>query len=162
MGRREPITAETALIYRYRDPHYSSSKDMRRFKAVSIAPFVILLIVVIATWDNLAEGAWGIGFTLTMGCLVYWFMAYQRCHEIRLSDDGSCELETPRRVYRLHASQIKSVSTDEDGESTTDYDIKFEGGTVSVTAWPDFDDFIRRLEVLNPSLDLTDFRLLRS
>ena len=76
---------------------------------------------------------------------------------IRLSDDGTCELETKRRVVCLHANEIRSVaySASDAGES---YKIHYQGGYLPVTtAMTGFPDFLARLKTLNPAVDLTSF-----
>lgn len=78
------------------------------------------------------------------GVLGWWSTRRDRdCREIRLSDDGTCELETKRRTIRLHVNQIRSVlyGRSEDGES---YSIRYEGGKLYVdermTGFHDFLD----------------------
>jgi hypothetical protein len=77
------------------------------------------------------------------------------CHEIRLSDDGTCELETKRRVIRFHVSEISAVEYDgSDGES---YTIRYRRTKMYVSGLEPFPDFIARLESLNPAVDLSGF-----
>jgi hypothetical protein len=92
-----------------------------------------------------------------------WF-AYRRdqygsCGEIRLSDDGTCELETNRTVIRLHVNEISAVryrrETDEQNES---YTIHYRSGKLDVSKqMTSFADFLTRLKTLNPAVDLSSF-----
>lgn len=92
------------------------------------------------------------------GVLGWWSTRRDRdCREIRLSDDGTCELETKRRTIRLHVNQIRSVlyGRSEDGES---YSIRYEGGKLYVDErMTGFHDFLDRLKTLNPAVDLSTF-----
>jgi hypothetical protein len=53
----------------------------------------------------------------------YRRLVYGTCGEIRLGDDGTCELETKRTVIRLHVNDLRCVryspETDEQIESYT-------------------------------------------
>ena len=86
-------------------------------------------------------------------------MYHGKCSAIRLSDDGTCELETKRRVIRLHVNQIRSVRFSPAGdESSESYSIRYEGGKLHVDKrMADFADFLSRLKALNPAVDLTTF-----
>lgn len=89
----------------------------------------------------------------------YRSQAYGSCGEIRLEDDGTCELETKRRVIRLHVNDLSSVryrrETDEEPES---YTIHYRSGELDVgKRMTDFADFLTRLKGLNPAVDLTSF-----
>src|SRR6266511_2649446 len=81
------------------------------------------------------------------------------CGEIRLSDDGRCELETKRQVIRLHVNQIRSVKYWRDDESDREsYTIRYQGGKLKVSdGMTLFPDFLARLQRLNPALDVTTF-----
>ena len=81
------------------------------------------------------------------------------CGEIRLSDDGTCELETKRRVTRLHVGEIRSVRYWRDSESEHEhYTIYYRDGKVDVTRRMNgFLDFLTRLKTLNPAVDLSSF-----
>ncbi len=76
-----------------------------------------------------------------------------------LSDDGTCELDTKRRVTRLHVKQIQSVLYRRDSESDGEYyRIRYQGGKLSVDErMTDFRDFLIRLKTLNPAVDLSSF-----
>ena len=81
------------------------------------------------------------------------------CTEIRLSDDGMCELQTKHRVIRLHVVQIRSVQYARDSETDREnYKIRFIDGKASVSdRMADFSDFLARLKSLNPAVDLRSF-----
>ena len=87
---------------------------------------------------------------------------YGNCGEIRLDDDGTCELETKRRVIRIHASEIQSVKYWRDSESEREhYTIHYRGGKLHVAErMTGFRDFLTRLKTLNPAVDLASFPAL--
>lgn len=87
---------------------------------------------------------------------------YGNCGEIRLDDDGTCELETKRRVIRIHASEIQSVKYWRDSESEREhYTIHYRGGKLHVAErMTGFRDFLTRLKTLNPAVNLTSFPAL--
>jgi hypothetical protein len=74
----------------------------------------------------------------------------RRCRTIRLDDvAGTCELETPGGVITLHVTEIASVLHDDE------YRIRSTRGRVVVErGMRDLDDFLARLERLNPAVDL--------
>lgn len=81
------------------------------------------------------------------------------CLEIRLDDDGNCELETRRRTIRIHARDIYAVrysaETDDGPES---YEIRFKTGKLHVShSMTDFLDFLRQLKAFNPAVELLRF-----
>lgn len=90
---------------------------------------------------------------------MYRSLQYGTCGEIRLSDDGTCELETRAAVIRLHVNEIRSVRhSPESDDSRESYTIVYRGGKLEVgKAMTDFADFVTRLLSLNPSVDLTSF-----
>jgi hypothetical protein len=103
------------------------------------------------TWDD-------VGFVaVVIFAVMAIYVTHQgTCREIRLSDDGSCELETRRGVIRLHVSQITAVDHHDDGESPESYTIRYRGGKVVVGGWlTDCPDFFGLLEALNPAVDLS-------
>jgi hypothetical protein len=148
------------MIHTYRDPNVFESKPL---------PFVVPLAVFAAlsafalshgfTWNDRGKGAAAIALLLGLAYLNGRRYRFTSCREIRLSDDGICELETKRRVIRLHVNQISSVEYDRESDSPTEYCICYHpGGTVPVTTgMTDFDDFLIRLKSLNPAVDLTSF-----
>ena len=99
------------------------------------------------------------GVVFVFAYLGYRQQAYGRCGEIRLGDDGTCELETPRRVIRLHVNELRSVrysrETDDQSES---YTIHYRSGKLDVgKEMTGFADFLTRLKTLNPAVDLASF-----
>jgi hypothetical protein len=110
------------------------------------------------TWHAAAPNvAFGV-FLALAGWKIYAERALE-CLEIRLSDDGTCVLETRSRVIRLHVNQISAVEYEEVGENAGEqYRVKYNGGSVVVRASiADFADFLTRLKTLNPAVDLTSF-----
>jgi hypothetical protein len=81
------------------------------------------------------------------------------CGEIRLGDDGTCELETKSRVIRLHAQEIRSVRySPENDEQRESYTIHYQSGKLDVgKQMTGFADFLTRLKTLNPAVDLNSF-----
>src|SRR4051812_4499710 len=110
-----------------------------------------------ASWGNLAFVAAFCIWILCVSALGHW--RDRDCRQIRLSDDGACELETSRRVIRLHVNQINAVEYYKDDESEREhYTIKYRDGSVVVPdAIAHFDDFLERLKTLNPGVGVTNF-----
>jgi hypothetical protein len=95
-----------------------------------------------ASWVNLAFiAALGI-WILCVSVLGH--LRDRDCREIRLSDDGTCELETSRRVIRLHVNQISAVEYYKDDESDRErYTIKYnDGSVVASKSIADFEGFL--------------------
>ena len=111
------------------------------------------------TWRDALVLAFWIAVAAAVVRWLYRHYCFGRCVEIRLSDDGICELKTRRRVTRLHVNEITSVkySRDDEGDGET-YTIRFREGKVSVRdGITDFRDFLAQLATLNPAVDLTTF-----
>src|SRR6266498_2532198 len=85
-------------------------------------------------WMAAAVSVGAVLFVLIHQYVVYRHHHYGTCSEIRLSDEGICELETKRRVIRQ------------------------QGGKLAVNEeMTAFADFLSRLKALNPAVDLTSF-----
>jgi hypothetical protein len=99
---------------------------------------------------------WGVAWAAVLGAIVR--AVYRRwgwCCEIRLSDEGTCELKTTwRQVIRLHVNQINAVQYAED-EGTEHYTLKHDGGSVDIGYIKDLDDFLAQLKALSPAVDLS-------
>jgi hypothetical protein len=99
---------------------------------------------------------WGVAAAAVFGAVVR--AVYRRwgwCCEIRLSEEGTCELKTTwRQVIRLHVKQINAVQYAED-EGTEYYTLKHDGGSVGIGYIKDLDDFLAHLKALNPAVDLS-------
>ncbi len=110
-------------------------------------------------WMAAAVSVGAVLFVLIHQYVVYRHHHYGTCSEIRLSDEGICELETKRRVIRLHVNEIRSVRfSPESGESCKSYTIRHQGGKLAVNEeMTAFADFLSRLKALNPAVDLTSF-----
>jgi hypothetical protein len=105
-----------------------------------------------ANWGAAGFAAFLIVLAVTM------YESWRRaCVEIRLSDDGTCELETKRRVIRLHVNEISAVEYREDDEGSESYTIRYRGGKTIVSWLEQCPDFLSRLQALNPAVDLSSF-----
>jgi len=153
----------TTTTHTYRGRGYYESSAVWLF--VEAILFLVLVVATPVGMILMGESAGAVAFGLIV-CLLLWYGAYRVrwhsvCSEIRLSDDGWCEFEARRRVIRVHAVNVFAVDPDRNSE-TYDYVIRFEGGTMSVGAgFPDLDDFVDRLVMLNPLVDVTRFRASR-
>jgi hypothetical protein len=110
-------------------------------------------------WLTAAVSVGAVLFMLICQYLAYRHEYYGTCSEIRLSDDGTCELETKRQIIRLHVNEIRSVEfSPEDDENCESYIICYQGGKLDVSKeMTAFADFLTRLKALNPAVDLTSF-----
>ena len=155
------------MIHTYRDDRFLDSRfaDLDGY---------VLAWLIVASWvpaaiverldrgftlgDALIVLFWS-GVALAVARGFYWHYCYRRCGEIRLSDDGTCELETKRGVIRLHASELRGVKYYRDDDSGREsYTILCRGGRLKVSdRITGFDDFLARLATLNPALELTNF-----
>lgn len=98
-------------------------------------------------------------FTSLTSLFIYRHHTYGLCCEIRLGDDGTCDLETKRRVIRLHVNEILSVQyRPETDEGSEYYNIHYRDGKLHITKeMSGFSDFLTRLKTLNPAVDLSSF-----
>ncbi len=149
-------------IHTYRDPEAFRGKALGPRFLVACFLFLLLASQVVinprVTWFN------ALLLAFCAGGLVAAYVAFRgeregSCGEIRLSDEGTCELETKRRVIRLHVGEIRSVTYWRDSESEREhYAIHYRGGKLDVTQrMKGFLDFLTRLKALNPSVDLSSF-----
>jgi len=153
------------MIHTYRDPAVLGGKFFGPgylvFCAlVLIFPFApTLLFGSPFTKDDAIFAAVCTSMLFIWGYFTYRHEHYSSCGEIRLSDDGTCELETKRRVIRLHVNEIRSVKYFHDSEDDSDsYTIRYSGGTLQVSErMTDFHDFLTRLKTVHPGVDLTSF-----
>jgi hypothetical protein len=87
---------------------------------------------------------------------------FRRYYEIRLSDEGSCDFRGLLRSKHLRAQQIISVQRNawgvwrSDGDEAEHVLLRFQGGSlVVVQPVGGFEDFLTRLQALNPVIDVT-------
>ena len=100
------------MIHTYREPD-SLESGAARFVRSALFPLLVVVALVTAAASSLGsftrDDAEGLGSVLVFFLLVglYGLLhdRQRRCSEIRLSDDGMCELDTKRRVIRLHVCQ---------------------------------------------------------
>jgi len=154
------------VIHTYRVPDVIGSRA-GRFARPALFPLLVIVALVSATiftparWagDFTWSDAEGLGLGLVLMFVLYAYYRYRRCSEIRLSDDGTCELETKRRVIRLNVHEIRSVEYRRDSEDDSEsYLVRYRGGKLHVPGrMADFHDFLARLKTLNPAVDLTSF-----
>lgn len=139
------------MIHTYRDP--SVLEDFGLFRYALLPPFVVFGILAVASGHVVAAFAAGAAL---LGLSGVWESKWFDCGEIRLGDDGTCELETKRRLIRLHVNEIRSVKyVSDEGE---EYTIRYRGGKLDVTSgMADFSDFLARLKTMNPAVDLSSF-----
>src|SRR6476660_1626673 len=102
------------MIHRYREPD-APTRGAGRFFRSALFPLAVIVVLVAAASDALGSLTWedakGFGLALFFFAVLCAYGVRQEhhnwCREIRLSDDGTCELETKRRVVRLHVSDIQ-------------------------------------------------------
>jgi len=131
--------------------------------AIVVAVFVLPLVIGIVhgarhgfSGDDKGLIAWVL-FMCSCGAWASSHHSRRDCFEIRLSDDGTCEFVTRRRVIRLHVAEIKAVDY-EDGEGGESYTVRYGGGRIEMrTSIADFRGFLARLSALNPAVDLSSF-----
>jgi hypothetical protein len=160
---------ERPLIHTYRDPDFESryfgpGRVVGYFFCWLVCSFVVFGFIVdrlnAHPWTAAAVSVGAVLILLIVQRASYRHHHYGICSEIRLSDEGICELETKRRVIRVHVNEIQSVrfspETSEQGES---YTIRYRGGRLDVGArrMTGFADFLTRLKALNPAADLSSF-----
>jgi hypothetical protein len=154
------------MTHTYREPDPLESGG-GRFVRSAFFPLLVICALVFAAASNLGSASWddaeglgsGVVFFSVFGVLGLLHDRHRRCREIRLSDDGTCELETKRRVIRLHVNEIRSVDYRRDDESDCEsYTICYQGGKVHVSErMTGFSDFLARLKMLNPGVKLAGF-----
>jgi hypothetical protein len=150
------------MTHTYRDSTILESKALQ-FVVFPLVVFLVLAALGASalahgfTWAERVEGAVTFVLVFGLGYIKYRQHRYGTCGEIRLSDDGTCELETKRRVIHLHVNEIRSVAYSRSDEGAS-YTIHYHGGHLPVTnGMTGFPDFLARLKTLNPAVDLTSF-----
>ena len=111
------------------------------------------------TWTQAGVFGGFIGLVLVAMYAAHRREHYRTCGEIRLDDDGTCELETKHHVIRIQVNEIRSVRYWRDSEGGREqYTIYYHGGKLQVDdRMTGFLDFLTRLAALNPTVDLTSF-----
>jgi hypothetical protein len=104
--------------------------------------------------DRLALGLFlGVAMLIGLPLSAYWLSTY--CNEIRLGDDGFCEFETRRRVVRAHVAELESVKEEVDEDGDRNYYLRLrDGSRLWTCGLADFDDFLHRIEAMNPSVEI--------
>jgi hypothetical protein len=159
-----PIPAtETTVMHAYRN----HQRDGRRFgDAVFGLAWLFGGLVVVAIGESFFGDSLRL-LVVSAPVLFVWMAPFyahffRRYYEIRLSDEGSCEFRGALRSKHLRAQQIISVqrnasricrSEDDEAEHTL---LRFQGGSLVVVQPVDgFEDFLTRLQALNPAIDVT-------
>ena len=152
------------MVHVYRERPVQRNRVEELVGSAFIAVFMLPLVFGIA--HGLRHGftgddAGGIFFGLFMGSVFAWcFYDHSRrsCFEIRLSDDGTCEFVTGRRVIRLHVHEITAVKYSNDVESGESYAVRYRGGRIGLrSSISDLRGFVTRLQAVNPAVDLSSF-----
>jgi len=155
------------VIHTYRDADVFRSRywerPLPRFLSLGVIP-LFLFGPLAAGWFPFSWPVAGAAAAFTVLSVIAEYNQLRReqygnCGEIRLDDDGTCELETKRRVIRLHANEIRSVAHwPESDETSESYTIYYQGGKLRVAKrMTDFHDFLSRLKTLNPAANLPGF-----
>jgi hypothetical protein len=154
------------MIHTYRDPQAIRSRFLGSSHLRSFLLFSVLSVGLFALTGGFrlgSDGARFFGLPLALLLVVVYLShrSHQQggCCEIRLSDDGTCELDTPRRSIRVHVSEIRTVRySPETDDSSESYTIHYRDGSLHVAkGMTDFADFLTRLKALNPALDLSSW-----
>ena len=107
------------MVHTYRDPALTKS----RFFGPGFP--LVFLVFVIAPFAFLDGPIWLRAIFPGSFLLVqylFYRQRYQRgCAEIRLSDDGTCEIETKRNVIRLHVNEVRQVEHTLDDDPRREY-----------------------------------------
>jgi hypothetical protein len=153
-------------IHTYRDPHVLEHKaSLGRVARGGVALGLFLVLLGLA-FVGLTRGFTSSEVEVAVALGLFLAITYvgdrqhrsRVCAEIRLADDGTCDLETKGKVIRLHVNQIESVKYLIDPDSRAHYSISYHGGSVPVTStMTRFPDFLSRLKTLNPAVDMTSF-----
>jgi hypothetical protein len=152
------------LIHTFREPD-APTRGAGRFFRSALFPLIVIVVLVAAAGSALGSFTWedakGLGVALVFFAVLGGYGLLQErhgwCREIRLSDDGTCELETKSRVVRLHVNEIQSVKYSR-GDESESYTIRYQGGKLHVSERiAGFADFLARLKTLNPAVDLIGF-----
>jgi len=153
------------MIHTYRDPQVSRSRFLASSHLRSVVFFCVMSVgLFVLTGFRFTRDAgmfFGGPFALVLVLVYIGHRAQQLdgCGEIGLSDDGTCELVTPRRSIRVHVHEIRSVRySPETDDSSESYTIHYRDGSLHVAkGMTGFADFVTRLKALNPALDLSSF-----
>jgi hypothetical protein len=148
----------------YRDPDAGTKIGSAVVPLLLLALFPLLWVPFgySRDWSGLAISAVFIATALVLYRAVERHKRDVKCVEVRLDDDGTCELETVDHVTRIHASEIRAVEYKRDSESDAEkYVIRYRNGKAELGGHTtDFADFLRRLKALNPAVDVSSFPAL--
>jgi len=151
------VPATAARTHSYRDERFATVAGW--YRRTALVPLAVIGVM-IGLADRRARDSILL-VALALFVFVLAAIAGRRaCIEIRLSEDGMCELVTKRNVIRLRVGQIRSVRCRSAGDGDSEsYRIEFDGGKIDVAEqMTDFHDFLLRLRELNPAVDLSGFR----
>jgi hypothetical protein len=160
------VWSPSGAVHTYRDPDVLEHKAPLTHAVRGGLALGLLLVLLGVAIVGFAKGFTSAEVDGTVALALFFAITYfgnrqyrgRVCGEIRLGDDGTCELETKRRVIRLHVNQIESVKYENDPDRRAAYYIAYQDGSVPVSsAMTGFPEFLSRLKTLNPAVDLASF-----
>jgi hypothetical protein len=151
--------------------HTYRNRQRKRINLIGDALFALVWcfggLVVLAV----AGGIFGDSLLMVVAAapvLLFWMSPlyshfFRRYYEIRLSDEGACEFRGTLRSKQLRAQQIASIERNSsrtwrsDGDETEHTLFRFQAGGSLIVVQPvdGFDDFLSRLQTLNPFIAVT-------
>jgi hypothetical protein len=151
------------VLHTYRDPKVLARRGRQPLDVVSGAAVCLLVAFLISALrvDALWRQWSGVLVPAALMIALAWLSSRRHdrvvCGEIRLDDsNGTCELDTARGPIALHVREITSIEYERDGDSSSEYFIRFGGRRIPVErGMADFPDFLERLRELNPDVDLS-------
>jgi len=129
------------MIHTYRDMNAPGARSIavQTAAAAVLIPVGWIAFFVYAgagfelVWENVLILAAGVVLPPVFMFLAYWDASRALCREIRLDDDGTCELVTSHRVIRLHVNEITALKYQRDSEGDTgSFSIRYTGGKLEV------------------------------
>src|SRR5262245_40259937 len=148
------------MVHVYRDEPVQRKRSGDLF-GLAIGAFFFLAWVGFPVVHGTRQGFTGddigaLASFLFMGSLLGWAFyshTWRDCAAIHLSDDGTCEFVTRRRLIRLHVNEIRAVTYKRDDEGSEYYSARYTRGRIRLrSSIADLPDFLTRLQALNPAV----------